>query len=364
MTNLTTPARTLPIALLSCLLLSGPVEAKKPPKPPGGNGDLPAYTVVDLGEHQSWASRVTEPDGSGNVLVAGMTSINGPQPVIWDVGPNGSYLPPFHLGVPPGASAANVTDMNDAGIVTVNPIGVGSAWYHSPGVGYASVPQPGTAASAFAINNFGDVVGDADFTTIGGDWEGALWLDEDGGLLDPIPLGTFRPNDVNDAGLMVGYAYNEAAGRGEAAAGWLDASGQLQLELLGVLSGATSSEAIAVSSNGAWIVGSSGTSAFAWSSDTGLIALGTLGGIDSTALDVNDMGQVVGYSDTNGAFSEAAFIWENGTLRDLNDVAQTGHKPHLTWATSINEAGHITGVTRTSRNDSDEHGYVLIPNMP
>ncbi|MFT7484480.1 MAG: putative HAF family extracellular repeat protein [Candidatus Paceibacteria bacterium] len=75
------------------------------------------------------------------------------------------------------------------------------------------------------------------------------------------------------------------------------------------------------------------------------IDLGTLGGNDSGALGVNDMGQVVGWSTipgcTTGMGSDCrhAFLWENGVMTDLGflpgDEGST--------ANSINNAGVIIG---------------------
>ncbi len=353
------------IALTITLISLCPAHAKKRDNPGGGGGSQQdaAYTVVDLGEHQSQAWALTEPDGGGAVLVSGMTWLPGPEPIFWVVADDGSFSSAYP-GLPPGAREASINDMNEAGTVTVRTQGAGGGWYLRIGGGYEQVPFPGSYAGALTINNLGDIGGEADFTFVGGGWEGALWLCEDGEYLDPIPLGPFQPRDMTDSGLMVGFGYNELADRTEAAVAWLDENGVLQGEFLGILPGTERSEAVAVSNNGEWIVGSCDSIDFIWSSETGMIPLPTFGGYHNAALDVNNSGQVVGWADTRGGFSQTAVLWENGVPMDLNDLAETGHKPHLVWATSINDAGHITGLTRTSRGNSDQHGFILIPNSP
>lgn len=64
--------------------------------------------------------------------------------------------------------------------------------------------------------------------------------------------------------------------------------------------------------------------------------LGTLGGL-SQALGVNDFDQVVGTS------AGRAFIWQNGKMTDLNDMVATGTTLILTNAQDINDRGEITG---------------------
>ena len=85
---------------------------------------------------------------------------------------------------------------------------------------------------------------------------------------------------------------------------------------LGTLGGNFSS-AVAVNNNGQ-VVGLSDTTAsvspnhaFSWTAAGGMVDLGTLGGANSSAYAVNDNGQVVGTADTatdSGGFTHA-FSW-------------------------------------------------------
>ena len=330
----------------------------KPKDPP----DPPPFTVVDLNEVQSQAWALTEPDANDDILASGMTWVGGrPQPIFWDVNTDGSFVPSYP-GLPPGATEASITDMNEFGVITLTTQGAGAGWYLMPGGNYQQLPFPAGWGSAYGLNNFADIVG-----VVGAvEWtDGALWTLDGGQYTAPLQFEFFYPEDITDNGLMIGRAYNAAEDRLEAARAWLDQNNELQVQLLGVLPGTSYSEADAMSSDGNWVVGTSGSKAFVWSSATGMMALGTLGGFESRALAVNDSGQVVGWSNPRkGWYSQTAFIWENGVMTDLNDLAQTDHRPHLVFATCINNAGHIGGLTRTSRRISDQHGYILIPNQP
>lgn len=73
--------------------------------------------------------------------------------------------------------------------------------------------------------------------------------------------------------------------------------------------------------------------------------LGALGGPNglSEALGVNDLDQVVGLSLDTGH----AFIWQNGNMTDLNNLVIPGTTLTLTNAQEINDRGEITGQAAT-----------------
>ncbi|MFN2427230.1 MAG: hypothetical protein ABR587_12375 [Candidatus Binatia bacterium] len=69
-----------------------------------------------------------------------------------------------------------------------------------------------------------------------------------------------------------------------------------------------------------------------------LVALGTLGGTESTALSINNAGQVAGHAElANGEFH--AFLYSGGAMTDLGALASSDHSS----ATAINEAGQVVG---------------------
>ncbi len=68
--------------------------------------------------------------------------------------------------------------------------------------------------------------------------------------------------------------------------------------------------------------------------------LGTLGGAYGTAYAINDLGQVVGSSQTASG-STHAFLWQNGVIRDLGVLPGA----HGSVARGINNSGQVVGVS-------------------
>jgi probable HAF family extracellular repeat protein len=99
---------------------------------------------------------------------------------------------------------------------------------------------------------------------------------------------------------------------------------------------------------------------FIWTWETGMQDLGTLSGdFASTAISVNDLGVIVGGS-FDSQFNPRAFIWQNGTMTDLNAVLTSNpQKLYLLLANSVNASGEIVGLAVTS--DGNLHGFLAIP---
>ena len=94
--------------------------------------------------------------------------------------------------------------------------------------------------------------------------------------------------------------------------------------------------------------------------------LGTLGGALSAAYGVNNAGQVVGRSRPLGAPTDHAFVWQGGTMRDLNELVDQPLAPGtiLEQAAAINDSGLIVGWTCTAdcpRGIPPSHAYLLVP---
>ncbi len=103
--------------------------------------------------------------------------------------------------------------------------------------------------------------------------------------------------------------------------------------------------------------------AAAWNpSGTGKL-LGTVGtDTGSIALDINNHGVAVGGSGSitlSGSAYAHAFVWQKGTMSDLNAMIPAGSPLTLNVAYTINQAGVIAGFGTTSTGDT--HAFVLVP---
>jgi probable HAF family extracellular repeat protein len=99
--------------------------------------------------------------------------------------------------------------------------------------------------------------------------------------------------------------------------------------------------------------------AFYWSRNNGTIDLGTLpGDVRSGAVGINGSDTIVGVS-LDEEFNIRAFVWQDGVMRDLNDVVRT-HAWRLLLATSINDAGEIVGLAVDTLT-GELHGYLASP---
>ena len=99
--------------------------------------------------------------------------------------------------------------------------------------------------------------------------------------------------------------------------------------------------------------------AFRWTEADGMLDLGTLGGPDSTAAFVNQLGQIAGQSYTNATINPATgyatldpFFWENGIMVDIGTLGGTFGYPN--W---MNSRGQVTGVSDTA-GDQSVHAFL------
>ncbi|CAN7616077.1 DUF3466 family protein [Massilia sp. LjRoot122] len=221
--------------------------------------------------------------------------------------------------------------MNGAGRIVGNTSAGVSIWDG------ASLTDLGLGAGSygFAINGRGDVAG-----ALNGE-NGQPFLYTSGTLRHAGPvLGEFqtgRANGLNDLGQVAG----EYATWGGDQHAWVDANGSVRM--LGTLQGwEIWSVATAINRHGQ-VVGSStyeGADS-PWSGhaflyqDGSMHDLGSLGGWDSFANDINDAGQVVGWS-TDAADARLPFIYTDGSMRQLGDIASGEAK-------AINNAGMVVG---------------------
>ena len=194
---------------------------------------------------------------------------------------------------------------------------------------------PQTQSEAWDLSNAGHVVG---ISTVSGDiTRGFLW--QDGEMIDLGHLGF--PNTaalgVNDTGQVVGFSLVSSSE--PHAFLWEDG---VMTDLPSQLGGSASA-ASDVSDAGhiaGW--GYTETEAHAGLWDNGvMIELGTLGGEMSADFGVNDLGQVVGYSErAEGGAVFHAFLWHEGKMIDLGAIGGFDSSR----ADAVNNSGMVIGA--------------------
>jgi probable HAF family extracellular repeat protein len=92
--------------------------------------------------------------------------------------------------------------------------------------------------------------------------------------------------------------------------------------------------------------------------------LKTLGGYTSFANGINDVDQVVGasqYQKKNATGPRHAFLWQNGTMTDMNTLLPRKSGWVLTNATTINNDGQIVG---SGTIGGQSHAFLMVPGAP
>jgi probable HAF family extracellular repeat protein len=232
----------------------------------------------------------------------------------------------------------------------------------------------GTDAFAYYINERGQVAGTSFTNTTINPVTGTptqdpfLW--ENGTLTDLGTLGgtSGQPNALNNKGQVVGDS-NLAGDLITDAFLWEGG----KLKDLGTLPGGIGSSAIWINDTGQ-IVGGSFTPnpsspfhAVLWNNNA-ITDLGTVAGdMCSGALGVNSKGQITGFSSVDCMVNTHAFLWEDGQLIDLNMFNHPGSGlDQLLLAYNINDSGEIAGLGVPPGVEPADvftlgHTFVLIP---
>ena len=238
---------------------------------------------------------------------------------------------------------------------------------------------PGSVISdrsfAFGINDAGSVVGSSSTDSAKRHaflYDGTTMHDL--GVLGVTTSGGFVTNDdsrafdINDSGWVTGFS--SIAGvdiSTENHAFLYDGTTMIDLGTLagsgaGFESFESSGEAI---NNNGWVAGVSDTASgvehgFLYDGTT-MMDLGSLlgAGGDSVAVGLNDLGQVVGWSDSTSFTGRSATLYDTslGGLLDLNDLIDPLSGWHLQRAWDINNAGQIVG--RGFNADGERHAFLL-----
>ncbi|HUE71329.1 MAG TPA: hypothetical protein VMP01_10635 [Pirellulaceae bacterium] len=404
--NLSRPLSLLVITLVALACLA-PNSALAQGKKPGGT--TYKYTLTDLlgfpdNGYQSQGQFITNRNVAGNSLIAGNSRLypdpQGPaifHPALWNIGADGKFpdTDPVDLGLPSFAREAQPTGLNSSGFVVArtswsNAQDADGNWIFPSYVDLAGVAVqelPGSAnrnTSAQAINDAWTIVGTLEATTddprypMGIKSNGAVWqVQADGTVSNPLSLGDFHPDDINNYGVMAGMMSDD----GYPAIGWLDGT------TLNLVRMAPSARFLGARINALndypvedarlAVVGDSTFNEAgqydAADSQRGVVwrpynaaspttVLGTLGGMHSTARDVNQAEQIVG--DSSGKRGgQFAFVYANGTMTNLNAITDVGDR-NLQSAYGINDDGDIVGFMQIPRPISEQRGFLLRPITP
>jgi probable HAF family extracellular repeat protein len=324
----------------------------------------PTYTVTDLGTLGGTVSRPKAINNLGQVVgfayTAGDTSYRA-------FSYNGSSM--SDLGTLGGGNSFAM-DINDAGAI----VGASDMPYFPPDP-WARLDDYGARAFLYDGSTMSHV-GD-----LGGPFSTATSINNAGqiaGYSDVYPnsprhafrktgaqmidLGTFgagtTADGMNSLGQVVGRSFQGTSPTTNYQA-FLYSNGSLQN--LGTLGG-ENSWAVDINSAGT-VVGSAWTSGsldhpFVWQTGT-MSDLGTLGGPRGGACAINTGGDIVGLAETENAAACHAFLYKGGVMRDLNALIPTGSGWMLWGAEDINDQGWIVG---TGYNPSGRvHAFLLKP---
>jgi probable HAF family extracellular repeat protein len=301
-----------------------------------------------------------------NLLAAACSSV-----VMW-AAPSYQVIGLGNLGGPATAYA-----INNNGVVTGTsgtPFGdyKGFVWSGGSLIALAGLPLS-LQHYAVGINNSGTIVGsaagangyvptqwkDGAISTIGSGEGNGMAINDSGSVAGTLNGQAFRTvnGQVQSLGTLMGgnwasaYGINasgEVAGYGNTATGamraFVSANGQLQQ--IGTFGG-SSSYAMALNNAGQVTGNATNAAGYSWAFlyQSGLLTpLGTLGGSASYGYGINQSGSTVGYSWISGDTATAAFVYRDGTMRNLNDLIELGSGWDLQAAYGINDLGQIVGT--------------------
>jgi probable HAF family extracellular repeat protein len=210
----------------------------------------------------------------------------------------------------------------------------------------------GSDAAAFVVNERGQVAGVSSFNSepnpITGLPNQHAFLWQNGTMTDLGSLGgaSATPSGLNNRGQVIGNSTTAASE--EFTDPYLWERGKLidlftETEGKVVLADAINDSGQVVGAGDFSSTGGSQFSAVLWQNGVA-INLGTLNGdCYSEAFAINSRGQVVGHSIACDTFEDRAFLWENGTMIDLNEKVPPDFTLRLADAVTINDQGEIGG---------------------
>jgi probable HAF family extracellular repeat protein len=220
------------------------------------------------------------------------------------------------------------------------------------------------ASEPAALNSFGSVVG----TAYGGEYPMcAFHYDYLQKFIHEEGAPDSRAFGINSASMIVGDAFPVGPMEPRSHATLWKAGVPVDL---GVLPGQAYSRANGINALGQ-VVGYSGlqrdsteSRAFMWSSQTGMIDIGTLGGAYAQAYAINDAGYITGASQTQGMgpmLTTHAFIYRGpsapyGRYNRMVDLGVLGGVS--SYGMAINSYNHVVGYSTITNNDARVHAFL------
>lgn len=214
-------------------------------------------------------------------------------------------------------------------------------------VDLGALPNAPGASEAFDLNSSGTIAGSSTYNPVQPAQIRAVvgTASPVTALPEPLGGGLSRAFAINDVGQVAGWDRVPGATDRRLAVVWTSGAPTV----LNPLAQHQNARAFGINAHGVVVgqsspnaTGGNGARAVVWNGTTAT-DLGTLGGQQSSAQDINDAGQVVGNSLLPDG-SVRATLWQNGTVTNLGSGA------NFSYATAINNKGQIVGASTGPNN--------------
>ena len=331
-------------------------------------GLVPEYTILDLNTLGGTTSDANGINNAGQVIGTALTGTGATRAFL--TSPNAAINPATDaLPLLSGGSLNKAYGVNASGQVA----GWGSsssgdrAYRYSGGASATFAPIAGNFSYGQAVNLPGLLVGTS--STKSGNNPGfhaTLWS---GSTVKDLGATVSGDNSyaygINSNGSIVGYSADEGSFSRADAFLWTPTTPNTTTGTMVALSntlGGNFAYAYGINDAGQIVgeatgSGDSPSHAFLRSVAGTMQDLSTLGGTSSTALALNSAGLVVGNARTAAAIKHA-FLYDDGAMRDLNNLIPAGSGWTLATATGINDGDQIVGSGTINGND---HAFLLTP---